>query len=268
MSSSKSTIAFFGATGGCTGSSLAHALREGHSCTALVRTPEKLRDILTSQYSIPTSTIAAQLTIHVGDIKDPNVVSKAIVSPNQSSHLVDIIYSGIGGTPVLGNSIREPFKITDPTICEVGMKCIFTALSNLQATGISATCDGRNPLLICISTTGVSAKHRDVPLPIYPLYHWALAAPHKDKKAMESVVINDKNEHIRDFVIVRPTLLSDSEPRGISKVRAGWEWGAKEDQEPGPRMGYYVGRKDVGEWIYRRVIAEGGWDGRCVSLTY
>lgn len=85
----------------------------------------------------------------------------------------------------------------------------------------------------------------------------------------------DAGQHVRDFVIVRPTLLTDAEPKGVQGVKVGWEWGAAGEEnvkdgvpEPGPMLGYSIGRKDVGEWMLRKVVVEGGWEGRCVSLTY
>jgi len=46
---SSTTVAFFGATGGVTNAVLVHTLKAGYRATALVRTPQKLRDQLTAQ---------------------------------------------------------------------------------------------------------------------------------------------------------------------------------------------------------------------------
>ncbi|KAF2193105.1 hypothetical protein K469DRAFT_551686 [Zopfia rhizophila CBS 207.26] len=268
MSTTKQTIAFFGATGGCASASLAAALRDGHTCTALARTPDKLRNLLTTAHSIPPSTLDALLTIHAGDIKKSSDIQKVLVPSANSGVLVDTILFAVGGTPALQTSIIKPITLTDPHICEAGMSAVLAAISELEKRGVSATKDGRKPLMVVISTTGVSSKKRDVPLLLYPLYHWMLQVPHADKKKMEELIFNDNGAHIQDFVVVRPTLLTDGEPQGISKVRTGWEWGVKKEAELGPTLGWSVGRRDVGEWIFRECIVKGGWEGKCATLTY
>jgi len=67
---------------------------------------------------------------------------------------------------------------------------------------------------------------------------------------------------------VRPTLLWDNEPYGVDKVAAGWEWGVKKGEEAGPKMGYTIGRRDVGEWTFQNVIQGEGCEGKCYSLCY
>ncbi|KAF4467994.1 hypothetical protein FALBO_5135 [Fusarium albosuccineum] len=162
MSSAKPTIACFGATGGCVAAALASALKEGHHCTALARTPGKLRNLLTTGHSIPSATVDQYLAIYQGDMKDP-------------------------------------------------------------------------------------------------------AAARRNKKNMEKVVMEDGGKHVRDFVIMRPLFLTDGAARGDDHLRVGWEWGIDrgedEVKEPGPVIGYYISRKDVGEWTFNHVIAQGGREG-------
>ncbi|KAF2870698.1 hypothetical protein BDV95DRAFT_638427 [Massariosphaeria phaeospora] len=259
--STKHTIAFFGATGGVACSSLALALKDGHKCTALARTPDKLHKMLSEQYHVPTSIIDSLLTIHAGNIKDPNDVARPLISPLQPSALVDVIYYSVGGTPSLQISLTQPVTLDDPTICATGLLSVFSALTNLRNSGIAAAPNGRKPLLVTISTTGITSKKRDVPLVLGPLYHWSLSVPHLDKKKMEAHIFNDKGANVRDFVVVRPTLLTDNEPKGLESMRVGWEWGVRQGQEPGPQLGYAVGRQDVGGWAFRKAIVEGGWEG-------
>ncbi|KAL5424659.1 hypothetical protein PMIN04_003043 [Paraphaeosphaeria minitans] len=265
---SKQTIAFFGATGGCAGSSLACALRSGYHCTALARIPSNLVTSLTTDHAILASAIEANLTIIQGDAKNSSDVSRALVSPTNSSHVVDIIYSSIGAYPNFQLSLTTPFVLSDPTLCTSGMRAIFSALSTLGM----PTSSGRKPLLIALSSTGVKGRARDIPLLYYPLYKLLAAQPHADKRGMEEVVLSDRGEHIRDFVIVRPTALVDG-LKGVEKVRSGWEWGVqgekgRVEKEVGPAIGWTVGRTDVGAWIFKNVVESGGWEGRCVSLTY
>ena len=58
---------------------------------------------------------------------------------------------------------------------------------------------------------------------------------------------------IRGFVNVKPTLLTGGEGVGWEKVRFG--------QEMEPALGYFVARKDVGEWIFERLIRRDGKEG-------
>lgn len=269
---SSKTIAFFGATGGVAGSSLAAALRSGYYCTALVRTPSKLTSLLTSQHSIPQATIDALLTIHAGNVLDSSACAKALTSPLNPSVLVDTIYFGVGGAPRMNWSLMAPFTNDDPTVCQVGMATVLRALSELANSGIRTTNADTKPNLIAISTTGITDGKRDVPWLLVPLYHWALHIPHVDKKNMERLVQGSVEETTRGYTIVRPTLLTDGQARGLDKVRAGWEYGNRQHeavaQEHGPECGYTIGRRDVGEWVFQQVIVEGGWEGRCVSLTW
>ncbi|KAF2731524.1 hypothetical protein EJ04DRAFT_610438 [Polyplosphaeria fusca] len=270
MSTTPQTIAFFGATGGCACSALAHALLAGHHCTALVRTPTKLVEMLTSQHSIPSSTLDSLLTITQGDSKDPAAVSLALVSPTHKDRLVDHIVSGLGGEPRFQLNPLRPLTLTDPTICADSMHALWSALGVLRRQDIERTADGRKPLLTCVSSTGVSRRQRDVPLSMLWFYKWFLPIMHADKRKMEEMAVAAQGEEVRDFVVVRPSHLEDYEARGLEKVRVGWEWGEEGKGEgQGPAIGFTVGRRDVGEWIFRRVVKEeGAWEGKCVSLTY
>ncbi|KAJ4376861.1 hypothetical protein N0V86_006297 [Didymella sp. IMI 355093] len=273
MSTPARTLAFFGATGGVTNSTLARALTAGYYSTALARSPQKLIDMLRTAHAVPLEVIEKYLTIINGDIKDPSTVSSALRSPLDPSKLVDTIFFGIGAYPVLQWNLFHPITLSDTHICEEGVQTIFTALESLEANGISATATGANPLFSSISTTGISDKARDVPLLLYPLYIYTLHVPHEDKRKAEKLLMNDEGRHIRDCVVVRPTLLTDAKPTGVEKLRVGWVWKGVETEregvrEVGPQLGWRVGRKDVGAWVFEKVLEEGGWEGRCVSLTY
>ncbi|KAF7552497.1 hypothetical protein G7046_g7386 [Stylonectria norvegica] len=274
MSSEKKTIACFGATGGCVGATLAHALKEGHYCSALARTPEKLRNLLTTEHEIPSSTINQYLTIYQGDCKDPDTIAKVLINPRDGGTLVDIILSGVGAYPTFQWSIKTPFPLTDPTICESTIGAIFKSLSNLAESPqhpITKDSAGRKPLLIVVSTAGCG-RNRGIPLPIYFQYHYLLGGPLADKKRMEQVIFADKGTHVRDFVIMRPLFLTDGKATGNEALRMGWEWGLEADtgktKEPGPAIGYYVSRRDVAAVTFSKVIVEGGWEGKCLYTTY
>ncbi|PVH71526.1 hypothetical protein DL98DRAFT_471545 [Cadophora sp. DSE1049] len=276
MSSTKSTIACFGATGGCVATTLACALKSGHHCTALARTPDKLRNLLITEYGIPLETINQYLNIHKGDVKDPAGVRTVLVNPVDQTLLVDFIVSGVGAYPTFQLSIRRPLPLTDPTICESAVGAMYTALADLASTSqaqppIVVNSTGQKPLLVLVSTAGCGRK-RGVPLPIYPQYHYLLGGPLADKKRMEELAFKDKGTHVRDFVIMRPLILTDGIAKGDGGLRVGWEWGVEgvEErlEEPGPEIGYTVSRRDVGTWIFEKAVCQGGWEGKCVYLTY
>ncbi|KAI9155677.1 Oxidase pynE [Paramyrothecium foliicola] len=268
----RQTIACFGATGGCVGSALAYALKEGHHCSALARNPDKLRTFLTTEHKVPEELMKEYLTIHEGDVKDAAAVAKALVSPTNSDAIVDVVLCGVGAYPAFQWSIRCPFPLTDPTICETTIASIYKALSNLSPIPEHYHFSRREkPLLIVISTAGCG-RSRGIPLPIVWPYRYFLGSPLADKRQMEAMVFAGKGNYIRDFVIMRPLFLTDGDAREDSGLRVGWEWGVAQDagseREPGPELGYFVSRKDVGTWVFENVIVKGGWDSKCVYLTY
>ncbi|KAF3039959.1 hypothetical protein E8E12_009227 [Didymella heteroderae] len=158
MSAPTQTLAFFGATGGVTNSTLAQALTAGYHSTALARSPQKLIGMLRTAHSIPLETIEKQLTIYTGDIKDVSAVSATLRSPLDTSKLVDNICFGIGGYPVLQWSFFQPITLNDIHICEDATMTILVALEELEAQGIIESSIGRKPLFSSISTTGISDK--------------------------------------------------------------------------------------------------------------
>ncbi|KAI9773028.1 MAG: hypothetical protein M1835_006212, partial [Candelina submexicana] len=224
MASSKPTIAFFGATGGCTNTALTLALQANYQCTALVRTPSKLTALLEAG-GVPASTLSTNLTIHQGDIKDATSVRKALLLNNT---LVDTIIFGVGGLPKFTPNPLKP-GLTDPTICEDGSRTVITALKQILASsegkeGVRA--GWKKPLMAVISTTGISKGKRDIPIAMIPLYHWMLGTAHKDKEAMEDIMIStatSPHSPLRDFIAIRPSLLTDGKREGSGKVRAGME---------------------------------------------
>lgn len=80
---------------------------------------------------------------------------------------------------------------------------------------------------------------------------------------LRAVMSKRENERpIRGFVNVKPTLLTSGEGKGWEKVRSGGEMR--------PALGYFVARKDVGEWVFERLIkgeGEEGWVGGAVTLA-
>ncbi|EKG14105.1 hypothetical protein MPH_08720 [Macrophomina phaseolina MS6] len=270
--SSTQTFAFLGATGGCTLPVLAQALLSGHHATTLARTPEKLRKMLIEARKVPESVLANQLTIVPGSSSDTAAIRTLLVANGPQKALATVIVSGIGSYPKMnGFNLKTPLTLEDPHITETAMRNVADALKGLLAEGyrVPGNAAGK-PLIIAISTTGVTRGQRDVPLLYLPLYHWALAVMHKDKRAMEDVVIAAKQEGVsREFVIVRPSLLTDGAKKGPDAVRVGWENADGKGNQTGPAIGYTICREDVAAWIWEEaVLKEDAWKGKCVSLTH
>lgn len=255
--STMSTIAFFGATGGCAGYCLAAALNAGHRCIALARTPSKLTASLEAK-GVSADSLT-MLSIVKGDVKVRSTVRDAL---QIDGRVVDIVVSGIGSLPKLQWSLMQPVGLVDPTLCEDAVSSALDALSSMK--------NYKKPLFIVLSTTGIPfpGAPRDVPLAYYALYHWLLSAPHKDKAKMEvnlrrAMSLAADERPIRGYVLAKPTLLMDGPPKGIQNVRAGGE--------EKPALGYSIRRGDVGQWIYEKLVAQEPateWMSKAVSLTY
>ncbi|KAI9757878.1 MAG: hypothetical protein M1815_005852 [Lichina confinis] len=291
----KPSVAFFGATGGCAGTALAIAIQAGHQCTALARDANKLRNLLLTRHGVAESVVDANLIVVEGNVKDRKAVSRALVVPrrtatdgrhashidndddddgdngddngdNDEPRMVDVIVCGVGSVPVFKPNPLRP-TLEDPTICEDATRTILCAVADLvslsrrkslsslsqqsssspasptttgpaltstiisSADAAAATRRARSvkrPLMLVISTTGLSSQGRDVPLLMLPLYHWLLPVPHADKQKMEKLLVdattsNPATSPISGFVVVRPSLLTDGAMLGLDKVRVGWE---------------------------------------------
>ncbi|KAI9365393.1 hypothetical protein DFJ73DRAFT_654380 [Zopfochytrium polystomum] len=292
VATAAATIAFFGATGGCTAATLAAALRAGHRVSALARTPSKLADLLVKDHAVPLATVQANLTIVAGDVRDAQAVKKTLTAPTAdpaASVPADIIMSGVGSTGTLRANLVHPVALKDPTLCADTAATILAALADFASAAqpttptTTTTTNTKKPLFIVISSTGTTHTARDVPAPLIPLYRWILANPHVDKRRMEDAVVaafassssSPSSSLIDSFSVVQPTLLSNDK-KGAAKVRAGWLPAAgaphvqpHSAQRVGPAVGYSVGRADVGEWVFENIVrGDGRWLNGCVSLTY
>lgn len=72
---------------------------------------------------------------------------------------------------------------------------------------------------------------------------------------------------IEDFVILRPSLLTDGARLGTDKVRVGEEIG----DAAKPAVGYAISRADVGGWIFDELLdgeGKGKYGGKMISITY
>ena len=89
---------------------------------------------------------------------------------------------------------------------------------------------------------------------------------------MEDLILEDGGRHVRDFVLMRPVILTDRKVKSDGQLKVGWEWGVVSDEdnvkEPGPEIGYFISKEDLGKWVFDHVVMEGGWEGKCIYLTY
>lgn len=289
-SSNTFNAVFFGATGGCTLACLSATLSGINTTSpsqthirALVRTPQKLTDALIAR-NVPQEAINKHLTVLKGDVKDRQSVEEVLSFPAQQS--VDLIISGIGGAPKITWNPLRPFSLTDPTICADATRSILSALRSVQGEQGSRA-GAKKPLFVCVSTTGISAKQRDVSILFWAFYHWALAVPHEDKRDMEQqldALMNSREEErtLSGAVVLRPSLLLDGPAKRGDSIRVGWEWSPSvqaDSKEPGPAIGYTITRDSVGTWLHDQIIAgcerdEAGrrevrekWSGKMVTLT-
>jgi len=240
----------------------------------MVRNPEKLLSLLS------ISEVPPNLTIITGAIQDVSAVRRALLT--SEGRLVDIVISCIGFVPTFKPTSKasiNPFKnVDDLHICEQGTKNILTAISDIKAdlpsTASSPTNEGehkdnmtkvQDPLLVVLSTTGITSAGRDIPILMAPLYHGLLGPPHKDKRAMEDVLRSSS----QPWIAIRPAFLGGDgkgEPTG-KKIRVGIEKDGKHEKLA---IGYTIKREDVGYWIFKEVV-EGDWlrwVGRAVTLTH
>jgi len=256
----KPTILFLGATGGCTLAALIHTLNTGYPCIALMRIPSKLTTLLKNA-GIDESTLASLLTIHAGNALDVPAVKKALlVGSGDHIQLPSTIISGLGGAPKL-QFYLPPVTIDQPTICQTGAATLVTALSEIYTTYPQLR--SSKPLLCFISTGGLRKGEDDVPWLTQMLYYAILRIPHNDKRAMDIIFCGkESSSNFRSIIGVKPTLLTGGPELGSEKIRVG--------RKQKPAVGYTISKKDVGAWIYRVVVlGDGqGWEGEMVTVTY
>ncbi|EGX42948.1 hypothetical protein AOL_s00215g897 [Orbilia oligospora ATCC 24927] len=268
MAQATKTVAFFGATGGTALAALELSLRAGYQCSAIVRSAEKLKEMLSND------TPTANLRIVQGDALQPEPVREVLVDPSTGT-VVDTIIYGLGGRPTSLNPLTAKFLF--PHICEDTTKVILSVLESFRP--------ATSPLICSVSTTGVSGSN-DVPFFYGPFYHWMLKTPHDDKGKMEELVKGGgTNGTFRDWILIRPTLLSDGEATH-GQIKAGYE-GMEKTKDFGGQLslanggsgwrsvngnaiGYMISRKDVGAFIFEEVVVNGGsrFSRKTVTLSH
>lgn len=218
-------VSVLGGSKGCSRYMVIQGIEQGdHQYKLLVRSPESL------DY---TEDQKAKITVIKGDAKDLEQVKETIANTDV------IVYSIGSGFNLIARTM------TTPGLCFDTMTVLLKAVEELPE-------NERPKRLIIVSSAGVEGTS-DVPYLLKPLYSY-LHAPHVDKKNLEDLVINQN--HILDWVIVRPTLLTDGKETG--KYRA-----ADHDIS-----GYTISRSDVGHFILHQCITENTWLKKKVLVTY
>lgn len=261
MSGTRPTISILGSTGGTGLALLLPCLAASYNVTVLVRNSQKLLDLLSISESSPN------LHIVTGSVTSPDAVKQALYT--KDGKLVDILVSCVGILPKFDRigSLFDPFTgCEDPHFCENATKMILSCIEDLSVGGA-----GKRPLLVQLSTTGVTTTTRDLPIAMIPFYHWFGRVPHADKKRVENLLNSSAVPDSQPWILVRPSLLTGDGKAGPSanKIRVGTEKaGVVENLE----IGYTISREDVGAWMFREIIEAGGerrqWVGKAVTLTY
>ncbi|KAK3625487.1 hypothetical protein LTR56_020387 [Elasticomyces elasticus] len=255
------TVAFFGATGDCTGYCLASILASGISCRALARTPSKLTASLKAK-GVSPELLDSHLTIIEGNAKDVEAVKQVLQTSDEKGRVVDKIVSGIGGTQIVftWNPLR-PFTLSDPTICQDAGATLLQALQELDP--------ARKPALVNVLTTGIapSGMPSDLPFPYKILYPWLGHVMHEDKRVLQDRLVEhmrlpESQRAISSFTNVKPSLLFDGEAKGMQATRQG--------VDETPAVGYWINRADVGAWMAENLVNQDGkqWKNKGVTLTY
>lgn len=185
---------------------------------------------------------------------------------------MDLILSGLTSGPIYHYNPLRPVTLSDPTLIEQAAEIVISVLRELLNDGVIT----KKPVYAQISSVSI-AKRRDIPLLLIPLYRWLLPQAIADTAAMEKLVVRTAKEGdspLGGYVMMRPPLLTDGEPRGAQSLRVGWvrhddDLGSSEERGTGPVIGYTVARRDLAAWVFDQVVQGGPrWVGRCVNVTY
>lgn len=94
--------------------------------------------------------------------------------------------------------------------------------------------------------------------------------------AAEKLLRDDGGSRLRDYVVVRPSFLTEGKALGGEKVRVGWMWNGEKrgmEKEQGGSVGWTVSKRDLGAWVAQNVLKGGeeeksGWERKVVKVTY
>lgn len=219
-------VAVFGGSKGCSRAMVLQGLEQGeHQFKLLIRNPDN------ADY---TQDQKSKLNIVKGDALDSEAVKKTLQD-------TDVIVYSIGSAFDF-----KKMDMVNPGLCHDTMSVLLKALQDLPV-------DERPKRLVVVSTTGLD-NMKEVPYLFQPLYHFILHAPHKDKKEMEKLVV-EENASVPDWIIVRPSLLTDGSLKGKYRADVGIS-------------GYTISREDVGHFLLHQCIVSTTWIQKKVVVTY
>jgi putative NADH-flavin reductase len=219
-------VAVLGGSKGCSRAMVIQGLEKGqHQYRLLVRNPNNM-DYIEDQKK--------KITIIQGDALDAKAVKETVQN-------TDVIIYSIGSAFDM-----KTRSMVSPGLCHATMAVLLQVLKNLPE-------NERPKRLVVVSTTGLD-NMKEVPYLFQPLYHFLLHAPHEDKKELERLVV-DQDSPIRDWIIVRPSLLTDGKLVGKYRADVGIS-------------GYTVSRQDVGHFLLDQCIEPTTWINKKVVVTY
>ena len=231
-------------------------LAKGHSCTLLLRRPDAMKsDAAMSDYIRDGKAKLVQ-----GDGLVQEDIQRAWDTAKGDGE-VGLVFFGIGGYPDF--KLTKGFVLTPPDLTTRSMSLLLSVIQ-------SSTTPTTRPKLITISSNGLDKRTQSLlPLPLKPLYGWALHHAHEDKVGLESNVQTaagwSGNENWlgeRNAVIIRPALYTNGECLGDKKAdayRTGEEL----------KGAWTVSRADVGHFIVEKVVADWEkWAGKGWVIAY
>ncbi|KAL1410544.1 hypothetical protein Q8F55_004557 [Vanrija albida] len=238
------------------------AARPDTTITLLLRKP----GALDGDAAVAGAIADGRVRVVQGDAKVQADVAKVVAG-------VDVVLSTIGGAGKL--TIRGGV-LDDPTICTVAATALVNALAALPAAS--------RPRVIVCSSMGIGSNHDVMPLAWRIIYPLIIGGPHEDKVGLEYIVSraaahiptpSDKRdvpaEHILaaaaresmpenilpQVTVLRPAFMDDREPRGLAAVRSGEAI-----------KSYFVGRRDLADWIVANAIDSDEWVNRFPVIGY
>lgn len=221
-------VAVLGASKGCARFMVIQGLEQEHphQYKLLIRNPANL------EY---TEDQKSKLTIIKGDALDAAAVKETIAN-------TDVIVYSIGSAFDM-----KTRSMVSPGLCHDTMTVLLKVMDDLPQ-------DQRPKQLVVVSSTGLDGM-KEVPYLFRPMYHFLLHEPHEDKKELEKLVTGQENKHLPNWIIVRPSLLTDGKRTGKYKVDVGIS-------------GYTISREDIGHFLLHQCIESQKWVNKKVVVTY
>ncbi|TXT11204.1 hypothetical protein VHUM_01955 [Vanrija humicola] len=234
--------------------------RPNTTVTLLLRKPRALDD----DEAVGPAIKSGRVRVVQGDAKVEADVAKVLPG-------ADVVLSTIGGTGKL--TIRGGV-LDDPTICTVAATVLVNALARLDVP----------PRVVVCSSMGIGSNHDVMPLAWRIIYPLIIGGPHEDKVGLEYILSRaasgiptptDKRdvpaEHIlpaaargtlpENFLpqvtILRPAFMDDRDPKGLDAVKSGEAI-----------KSYFIGRRDLADWVVKNVIDSDEWVNRFPVIGY